>query len=564
MANKNKLFSLMQTSFDNFDGTIRQYLSKTFSNMGMQYTHSQIFGVIFDGIKGVMQNAMFYIEDALTEQNVYMASRKKSIYSLAKVSGYEPYYGATATGTLLGKIVVNNGLKTKSTKLYINNYAEIVNKNTGITYSLILNSNKYCIDVNAPLITHEFKIVQGTWQYAQYVGTGEPLEKISVDITGLFDRNYFEVYVDGEKWTMVSSLYDMSQDSKTYVLEVGYENTFDIIFGNGIYGRIPGSGSTVIVNFLIHGGTTGNVGVNDNSRFEFRTMGYDSLGNSISLNDYMNLQVETVISGGTNSDSINFVREMIGCNSRSNVLASEDNFRLFFKRFSFIGNVNCWSDANSMMINAVCMSTAINDISEYNDYYNLKPSDLLLNDDQKTMIINTLNNSNKAYAGMTLRFEDPIIRRYALQCYVKVKDTYQKTVVKQDLKDAFAKYFMGLSDNVQFIPKSDIVQIAIDSNENIESFDCNIISELAEQTYKDGYYYKYELKLINNEYKYVTVPVFYEKDSYPGLDDFGNISLGSKLEVPMLGGGFKYYTSKEDGNKKDCITMDAVQIFWIN
>ena len=84
----NKLFSIMQTSFDNFDSTVRQYLSKTFNNLGMQYTHSQIFGVIFDGIKGVMQNALFYVEDALTEQNVFMASRKKSVYSLAKLWFY--------------------------------------------------------------------------------------------------------------------------------------------------------------------------------------------------------------------------------------------------------------------------------------------------------------------------------------------------------------------------------------------------------------------------------------------------------------------------------------------
>ena len=560
----NKLFSIMQTSFDNFDSTVRQYLSKTFNNLGMQYTHSQIFGVIFDGIKGVMQNALFYVEDALTEQNVFMASRKKSVYSLAKLSGYEPYYGSTATGTLIAKIVVNNGLRTKSSKLYINNHAEIVNKTTGMTYSLILNSNKYCVDVSAPLINHEFKVVQGTWQYAQYVGTGEPLEKISVDITGLFDRDYLNIYIDGEKWEQVSSLYDMYQDSKTYVLTVGYENTFDIVFGNGIYGRIPKSGATVVVEFLVHAGITGNVGINVPSRFEFKTMGYDSLGNNINMNDYITLKVENVISGGTNSDSIDFVREMIGCNSRSNVLASEDNFRLFFKRFSFIGNANCWSDTNSMIINAVCMSTAINDINELNDYYKLTPDSLKLTEAQKAMVVNTLNNSNKTYAGMTLRFEDPVVRRYALQCYVKVKDTYQKSVVEQNIKDAFANYFMNLKDNVQFIPKSDLVQVAVKSNEDIESFDCNIISELAEQAYKDGYYYKYELKFVNETYRWVPVAVYYEKESYPGLDDFGNISLTSKLEVPMLNGGFRYYTDKETGNKKDSITMNAVQIFWIN
>lgn len=210
------------------------------------------------------------------------------------------------------------------------------------------------------------------------------------------------------------------------------------------------------------------------------------------------------------------------------------------------------------------MSTAINEIKEYDQYYNLKPKDLLLNDNQKEMIINTLNNSNKAYAGMTLHFEDPIIRRYAIQCYIKIKDTYQKSVVKQDLRDAFARYFMNLKDNIQFIPKSDLVQLAVDCNENIESFDCNIISDLAEQTFKKGYYYKYELKLVNETYQYVPKQVFYESEKVPGLDDFGNILLGSKLEVPMLNGDFFYYPNKSENDKQTAIRMEPVQIFWIN
>ena len=56
-----KLFKIIQTSFDNFDKSVRDYLSKTFNNLGLEYTHNQIFGVIFDGIKGIMQNVMFYI-----------------------------------------------------------------------------------------------------------------------------------------------------------------------------------------------------------------------------------------------------------------------------------------------------------------------------------------------------------------------------------------------------------------------------------------------------------------------------------------------------------------------
>ena len=81
-----KLFKLTETTFDNYDRTVRSYLSKTLNSLGMQYTHSNIFGVIFDGMKGIMQNIMFYIEDALNEQNIFTATRKSSIYSLASIS----------------------------------------------------------------------------------------------------------------------------------------------------------------------------------------------------------------------------------------------------------------------------------------------------------------------------------------------------------------------------------------------------------------------------------------------------------------------------------------------
>ena len=45
-----KLFKLTETTFENYDNTVRSYLSKTLNSLGMQYTHSNIFGVIFDGV----------------------------------------------------------------------------------------------------------------------------------------------------------------------------------------------------------------------------------------------------------------------------------------------------------------------------------------------------------------------------------------------------------------------------------------------------------------------------------------------------------------------------------
>ena len=147
-----KLFKIIQTSFDNFDKSVRDYLSKTFNNLGLEYTHNQIFGVIFDGIKGIMQNVMFYIEDAFTEQNIYTATRKKSFYSLAKISGYEPYYGSAATGNIIvNTFVTNANVGNGTSKLFLQNGSIIKNKETGYNYIIILPADSYVV-VNKSLL----------------------------------------------------------------------------------------------------------------------------------------------------------------------------------------------------------------------------------------------------------------------------------------------------------------------------------------------------------------------------------------------------------------------------
>jgi hypothetical protein len=196
---------------------------------------------------------------------------------------------------------------------------------------------------------------------------------------------------------------------------------------------------------------------------------------------------------------------MIGANSRALVLASEDNYRLFFRRFSFIGYVNCWSDTNSMIVNATCLRNIENEVQDTESYYALDIKNMLITDEQKQMIINTLNNSRRAFAGVTLRFEDPIIRRFAFICYVKIDSIYNKDLATTKIREELARYFMNLDTDCTFIPKSDFVKLIIDNVDCVRSIDFDIISELAEQTYFNGYYDKYTARFINGTYTYTSL-----------------------------------------------------------
>ena len=558
-----KLFEVMETSFDKFDQTVRRYLQKTFNNLGIEYTHHQIFEMIFEGVKGIMQNMMFYIEDALTEQNIYTAVRKQSVYSLAKLSGYEPYYGSAACGTIIGKIQINNGLSSKSSKIYIPNKAKLINVENGILYSILLPTNYYIFDVSQPLINHEFKIVQGVFKRATSIANGYNLETIHISTTELFDRQYVEVKVNGETWTEVGNLYDMTENGHEYILQIGYDNSFDIMFGNDIYGLKLTKGDTITVDYLTHDGVLGNILTSEHAEFSFNNYGLDTLNNEVNINDYMTLSIKNCISGGSNSDTIDFIKTMIGSNSRSLVLVSENNFNLFFKRFSFVGYTSCWSESNTMLINATCLTNVKSKIKDIEDYFTMNIDDMLLTHDQKNMIINTLENSKKSFAGLTLNFVDPVIRQFAFICYVKIDNTYNKDTAIQSIRNILGEYFLNIENNTLFIAKSELISLISSKVDCILSIDLDIISEYGESAYHDNSYIKYELKNTNNTYSYIKVEEIYENSIYPGLDGYGNISLNSKLEVPVLHGGFKYYPNKDTNDRTTSIRIPDIQVYFI-
>lgn len=555
-----KLFNLNQTTFENFDSSVNNYLSKAFGSLGIQYSDNQIFKVIFNGIKGIFQNIMVYIEDAFTEQNIETATRKKSLYSLAKLSGYEAYYGSAATGIISANLISNTNLNESLRKIYINNHSYIQDLNNGMTYIIYLQTDRYVFDINKPLMNYDFKVVQGVFNTSTYSAQGTTLETIHLTINGLYDKNYIKVYVNNKEWQQVSNLYDMTQDGEEYILSIGFENELDISFGNGVYGKLLSEGDNIKIEYITHNGEEGNV-TNLNDTFKFVSNGYDYNGDSIDLNNYIKLNIENYISGGTNSDSVSTVRSMIGYNSRSNVLASIDNYILFLKHFSFLGNFNVWSEENSstLMINGI--TNRLNNITDLKEYEEVISSELILSDQQKQNILTVLNNSNNTFAGININFVDPIIYQYAIVAYVKLEDSYYKDIVEVNIQNSILKYFSTKNFNISFIAKSDILKYILDNVNHIKSLTLEIISQKNEEANKNGYYYKYNTTVYNNKVNYIKKRYGYEVGNPVGLDSIGNISLDSKLYMPLLRGGFVYYPDKNNTTNQS--TIDTVNIIFI-
>ena len=171
------------------------------------------------------------------------------------------------------------------------------------------------------------------------------------------------------------------------------------------------------------------------------------------------------------------------------------------------------------------------------------------------------------FAGLKFTFEDPIIRKYAFICYVKTNNVYNQDLIKLHIKKILATYFMGKISDCQFISKSDIIKTIHDEIPEIDSISIEIISALNEQCFYQQYYDKYIIDTTNNNITYRKERKIYDGSFQPGLDSFGNILLDSKLEIPIIHGGFDYYfdknnSSRYDTNKRINIS-DPVQVYFI-
>lgn len=560
-----RLFELISTNFENFDETVKTYLQKSLRSLGIEYSSSNIFGLILNVIKGVMQNAMFYIEDAFTEQNIYTAKRKKSIYNLAKISGYVPYYGTSATGTInvfsiAGQTVQLTGGNTSiSTKLYIKDGTQVRNNTSGIVYTIMLPVDEYIIDISKPLVQHEFKIVEGVMSYASFTASGKAFETFSVGVNGLWDRNYMYVYVNNELWSEVNSIYDLSQYQKGYTITPGFDSLFSVTFGNDIYGYQLKSGDTIVVKFLTHNGSSGNT---SSDNFVFESMIFNSKGTAVNPNEYLLVSISNKVTGGTNADSIDTVKEAIGKDTQTNTYVTTENYELFLSRFSFVGWCSVFADSSNLLITGCCLR-GLSSTSTSVDYFNIKAKNLYLTDHEKEIISDTLDNSNKAFAGINFELIDPIIRQYAAIVYVKLEDnTSSRGTITEKIRNTFAEYFMALSRSTKYIAKSALInKLITDIPDTFTSIEFDFISDETESAFYNGYYTEYEYKNENGSGKYVKVNKNYEKESTPGLDTFGNIELTSDLEFPLLTSGFKYYPDKS--SKSDSIVIqDAVMVYY--
>jgi hypothetical protein len=146
-------------------------------------------------------------------------------------------------------------------------------------------------------------------KYQQATSTGEPLQSYNFSERNYadIDEYFINVYVNGILWDKVDSLLDMGYMQQACVVKTGINGGIDIIFGNGKMGKIPDTGATIYVEYLITDGAGGNLPksiLTEESYFEFQGVGYLKDGYEVSLKDNFKIYNDTDIIFGSAPEDI--------------------------------------------------------------------------------------------------------------------------------------------------------------------------------------------------------------------------------------------------------------------
>jgi len=295
-------------------------------------------GQLLQVILNIGRMIIYYIEDSITELNINTASRPQSVRGLATLTGHNPSRGQAARGTL--RLTYNGGkIDVYGNTVVIPNYAKIVSSINGLVYTVVLPGQEVRLNLDDINSFVDVNIVQGTLEYQQSTGTGDPLQSFNFQSKkGAIIDNYFvNVYVDGKNWPIRDSILDMAYQEESCMVRTGQTGGIDIFFGNGYQGKIPSLGSTILVEYLLTDGEDGNIQTPTNqsaTNWKFQSKGFSLNSQEVDLNKIIQVSIQKDVIFGSLAEPTYLTRLLAPHQSRSFVLANANNYIYFLRKLN--------------------------------------------------------------------------------------------------------------------------------------------------------------------------------------------------------------------------------------
>jgi hypothetical protein len=553
----NRIFTTDKIKFLDLRNQIITYLVDTYSQTASVFTKASPFGQLVDVIEQFSQLLFLYLEDAVVENNILTATKERSIYGLARLVGHNPTRALSAQGTIQIKLKPGAQADINASYVLVLDKTKLTCTNNGLDYFIQITNSLGNVKIESNSTNfYPFKIIQGVLDSQSVIGDGTALQTYNFQSDKPIENDLVYVFVNGEPYEIVDSIYDMTKDERQCLVKTGISGGIDIIFGNEDYGTMPIKGSQIKVDYVKTDGYGGNIfGKSNTLEFKWSDPAYSNTGEEIDLNEFFLTEVLNPIILGADTEAVELTRLIAPKISRSLVLANPDNYIYFLSRFNY-AYVDAYTTKDDGFIedDNVIYLFLLPDISKRlssnAEYFTTPEENFYLDQYEKDAVISFINQSGRQIISTELNVVDPYIKKYALNVFIRVFDDVDQPTVKQNVINQITEYLIKVTRRDR-IPKSDIVAI-VEGITGIDSVDVSFVSQENEDAIVDGFYYK-RIRTsdairgtVVEELKKITVPS--GTDPNLGMDEFGDVLIDQNM-VPIIRGGWydRYGNYYEEG-----------------
>lgn len=514
-----RLFTSLKIRIGDILGETITFLQTRFKQGKAIFTAASPFGQLLIVFENLSQLIFYYIEDSITELNIYEACRASSIYSLASLAGHNPSRAIGATSQI--RVIRKSGVTPPAPKVILNNLFKVRCENNGLTYVMELPQDEIRLNLTGVDTPTVFTVRQGEIESQTFTAKGQAFESYQLGYPNNYYIDHFmiDVYVNGDKWTKYDSLLDIPRNAKGYVLKTGITNGVDIYFGNGSFGKIPTAGATIQVEYLVSEGAGGNIVIDDPTQvlFSFAETGFTPMGEEVNLNQFFDIATVSPPGFGVDPEEIALTRLIAPHASKNFALVNVDNYEILMYKLQMFSTVRVFLDeVDARMINLFLIPDVSKLFRSGTDYFNLPVSKFKLSQFQKNELLKYIEKSGTKLISTEINLLDPVITKYVLNVSVVAFDDVETDVIKSDITDALGNYFIKLNRNDR-IPKSDLIAV-IEALNGVDSVSVTVVSE------------KNELAFIQNPSRSETDLV--------GLDEMNDVVIKAD-EFPVIRGGWR-------------------------
>ena len=301
--------------FDQIKTSIKDYLRANSNFTDFDFEGSN-FSVLIDTLAYNTYITAFNSNMIVNESFLDSATVRENVTSLARNIGYVPYSRNSASAEISFTVspdpnqILNDGTKIYTSSITLKEGLVCTGSVRGSSYIFSIPEN-----ITAPVISgvasfNNIKINEGTFLSKKFTVVNSLDQKFILD-NSFIDTSTIRVYVKGVSdpglgtvYSLVDNILEINSNSQIFLIQEIPDEKYQLLFGDGIFGKKLENESIITVNYIITDGKNGN-GI---EKFSFAGSFVDAENRIVIPRNTINVTTNRKSENGSDIESIDSIR----------------------------------------------------------------------------------------------------------------------------------------------------------------------------------------------------------------------------------------------------------------